>query len=439
MHQWPYRLNSDTVDIAGVISPHASLVGAAVVSADLSALPVTNSDSVNISTAAPGCQVATAATLTGTAVLNVDASAYDITINGVTIWGDRAESFTVNKINEHMYETGVVASADCSHHLVLTQLDYGSDAVIDVTHGTAMFGAATAHAAGRDVIAKVTKSDGSNLTDDLWVGKGMVIHDSLGNSITMTTIAAIEAYDFGRQIDLTPPTVAPLKWTNDRTGETGSCTGGVCWSATGIRLEPGINNITVSSEAGDMDTAQISRVFSTLGEAIRFDDGSYVSLPVCTVSAGTEDLGGCFYMQAPGRSSGIKVTGFTADRNSKVTVDGIIRTVNGERELQASWHSTEPGTEIAKPLGIANRALSKGLSSASLLVRAWGGIKDVEPSYDPTWFTIDDGSGNAVKCILPQGVYYSPMWTYVAVTGISASQGSGPIVRVRDADDIRAF
>lgn len=194
---------------AGVI---AQVKGTGVVSADLGKSGLT-SDLLNIDvnlTAGNGTQLATKATsAAGTVNINTtDLSAASITINGVNISGmaNANENNTVQAINNHTAETGVVASVDVAHHLILTQQNYGSSARIDVSNGAAAYGTANYSTVGQDAKA-IVSSDGTTTGTlaggaALWdKGTGLTIKDSLGNAIQLTVAAGTTAANNSDQID----------------------------------------------------------------------------------------------------------------------------------------------------------------------------------------------------------------------------------------------
>ena len=80
-----------------------------------------------------------------------------------------------------------------------------------------------------------------------------------------------------------------------------------------------------------------------------------------------------------------------------------------------------------------------GLNNIGLLVRVWGQVSSSGTDY----FTIDDGSGAQVKCLVPVGVAIDSGWQYVCVTGISSCEKVDdqirPLIRVRQQGDIAAL
>jgi hypothetical protein len=69
------------------------------------------------------------------------------------------------------------------------------------------------------------------------------------------------------------------------------------------------------------------------------------------------------------------------------------------------------------------------LSNIGLLVTTSGRVT----SRSAGCFTIDDGSGVGVKCILPAETGLPDDWTYVAVTGASSCEK----VRVNNHEELR--
>ena len=78
-----------------------------------------------------------------------------------------------------------------------------------------------------------------------------------------------------------------------------------------------------------------------------------------------------------------------------------------------------------------------GLNNIGLLVTTWGRVID----WGVPVFTVDDGSGVNLKCVLPPEMGFDPLWEYVRVTGISSCDlADGELHRVllvRGPDDLR--
>ena len=62
-----------------------------------------------------------------------------------------------------------------------------------------------------------------------------------------------------------------------------------------------------------------------------------------------------------------------------------------------------------------------GINTIGLLIRTFGRFTFV----DSHTFTVDDGSGNAVKCVAPDGVAINSGWHYARVTGVCSCESSG--------------
>ena len=169
-----------------------------------------------------------------------------------------------------------------------------------------------------------------------------------------------------------------------------------------------------------------------------------------------------FYLEADDRSSGIRVErpahGLSVGMRAEVT--GTVKTnADGERYVEALW-ATKNGTGWVDPLGMNRKLLGGadflfngstgagqqgvldgfGLNNIGLLVRLWGRVTEVEPASPPTWFTLDDGTGPGVKCVIPSDVTISPAWQLISVTGISSCEKVAEelhrLLRVRQQADI---
>jgi hypothetical protein len=111
---------------------------------------------------------------------------------------------------------------------------------------------------------------------------------------------------------------------------------------------------------------------------------------------------------------------------------------------------TSPGPGGPYPVFLANISLGGaalnaytpgvagafGVNNIGLLIKTFGKFTYI----DTQTFTIDDGSGVNVKCVVADGVTIDPNWNYVAVTGISSCETVGSelhrLIRVRKQDDI---
>jgi len=176
-----------------------------------------------------------------------------------------------------------------------------------------------------------------------------------------------------------------------------------------------------------------------------------------------------FYVEEPTRAGGIRVVPNLEEpqivfpRGAVVRVDGLMATTpDGERFVDRANITLGPITEPIRPVGLTNRSLGGGdlgkpdlgkgqhgvtggigTNNIGLLVRTWGRVIEREPGPLPTWLVIDDGSGTAVKCLVPEGVYIYPSVLYVTVTGICSMEKEAEVarraIRIRDGQDITPY
>jgi hypothetical protein len=187
-------------------------------------------------------------------------------------------------------------------------------------------------------------------------------------------------------------------------------------------------------------------------------DGVVTAVAAKPVSAVFSDG---FYLEESNRSSGIQVAGVWPGiaLGTTATVTGTLGTApNGERFIQPSFVAPV-GSAAVPPVGLKNVALgggnwfftsatgtgqqgiagASGLNNIGLLIRTWGAFHMVDAST----FTLDDGGGVSVKCVVPASVTLDPNWRYVGVTGISSCYKEGidlkRLLRVRSLEDIRVL
>jgi len=122
---------------------------------------------------------------TGTTVANPGT----ITINNkqITVIATDTVQDVIDKINDETTTTGVVASWDAGNTVVqLDQNYYGSDKLIDYAESADILNGASAFLEnGIDAVATVTWGDTTTATMN--AGKGLVLEDSAGDQITLTT------------------------------------------------------------------------------------------------------------------------------------------------------------------------------------------------------------------------------------------------------------
>lgn len=150
-------------------------------------------------------------------------------------------------------------------------------------------------------------------------------------------------------------------------------------------------------------------------------DGTVVSCPGLVTAV----FGDVFYVESSDRLSGIRVrkSGHGKSVGYAVQIIGAVTTdpETGERYIDAGSGSvTGAYRQVLAPLAMTNRSLggsgvlSAGLNNVGLYVRTTGRVT----GRGDGWFTIDDGSGVAVKVVgsAPSGT------PYVVVTGANSCE-----------------
>ena len=164
-------------------------------------------------------------------------------------------------------------------------------------------------------------------------------------------------------------------------------------------------------------------------------------------------LPGFFYIEEDDLCAGIRVMSseMPVSTNVYVTIEGVVQTVDGEREIVLTRFERGDPCPPIPALGMNNLRLGgadfyyqsgvtggSGLNNIGLLVTTCGQVTSTGSDY----FTIDDGSGVNVKCVVPEDVTL-PREGYVCVTGISSCEVAGEylsrLIRVRTQKDIVMF
>lgn len=486
-----YSTTNATLDIGGQIAPYAVIVGPAVISSDLSHLPLSvqvgNYIDIQIVQAAGKAKTVSKCFGTGDDACIGATGAFILAGSGNICTIEYTPAMTViqlrDEINSHTAETGIVATTDGSGMIVFTSKYYGSSACMSITNGRDILpgGYNSTAVIGADAHAVVTDSTGTNISDADWTsGSGLVLGDSLGNTIELTQQAAESPCGvFSNHLWLTADEVG---WSNERTGESGICMRSTEWTAGGVILLPGENNIHVSSTSPD-GTESMDDLLVTyyepkkVGAAKQMDNGSYVSLSSMVVTAGNADTGdvSTIYVEQANKACGVKVIGASADRGDVLDIEGIMTASDGERAVDVSTgsveHSWNPDLSepcILAPVGMANKAIGGGanglqcgvmdikgnpiygLNNVGLLVRTWGKVKSTDPAAHK--FTIDDGSGVCVTCLAPLSIDLPDEESKVIATGISSidwmpvdPEGDPAIaspvqlIKARDGEDIKPY
>ncbi|MEN6356915.1 MAG: hypothetical protein ABFD83_07515 [Armatimonadota bacterium] len=461
--QSTYSTNRPTIDIGGNVGVSASIVGSAVVSSDFSYLPdipLDNYISINVICAAQKATLFTkdfgaddSACIGASGTFNLVGSSSTFNPNGsveIEYTPTMTVAQLVDAINLHTAETNVIATSNGCGQIVFSSRYYGSSSAISVSNGADILSGGYSDAAvGVDAAATVTCQEGSNISDAVWnSGSGPVLMDSLGNKIELTESAATSISCLNRQLWLNANAVT---WSNQRTGQTGMCARATNWTAEGIQLLPGENNILVSStsSSGQVETKELLVNYYppvTSGTAKQMSEGSYISLTKQVVTAGNADTGdtSAIYVEPTSRACGLRVTGASANRGDVLDINGIITTSNGEVAIDAGEpgsvkHSSAPDLKepfLVTALGMNNKAIGGGaignqcgmtdargkqifgINNIGLLVRTWGKVKSA--SSETHTIVIDDGSGVGVTCQIPQNVDLPSERTNISVTGISS-------------------
>lgn len=156
-----------------------------------------------------------------------------------------------------------------------------------------------------------------------------------------------------------------------------------------------------------------------------------ITSPKVVTSQSSAFSDGSYYIEEPGRTSGVKIIGGTPSLWDNITLTGIMdRDANGEKLIRLqTTDSATAGTEL-RCLGMLNNAVT----ASGVLCRVWGKVGNRSSRS----FTVDDGSGTTVPIDLSS--LASPVTTdiengfYVAVTGL-AGLGSGGVSVVRPRGD----
>ena len=206
-------------------------------------------------------------------------------------------------------------------------------------------------------------------------------------------------------------------------------------------------------------------------------DGATVLVEDLVVSAVFD---GFFYAQDLMRTGGIRVVSpIAVDLGASLRLAGkLATTADGERCVEATQVQVA-GSGTVRPLVISGRSVggessgwtaggsagqqgvtgSFGLNNIGLLVSTAGKVTALDPSSDPSWFTLWDSSGFTIlddsqpKFVPPAdpdshpgvrvwapGLALPAVGSFVTVTGISSCYRAGeelyPLVRVRGQQDI---
>lgn len=171
----------------------------------------------------------------------------------------------------------------------------------------------------------------------------------------------------------------------------------------------------------------------SVAEVRKAADTSEVKLggPIVTRAFGTY-----FYMEDANRISGIRVDCSAGDIPAEGTtprVEGIIRTVNGERRIDATLVTEGCPMEIPGLLAANTNAASVGLSTVGLLTRVSGSVQAVKGGL-----ALNDGSATPLTLDL-DGTAAPEVGEFVAATGIVGRDGAACVIHINKAYDIQVL
>jgi hypothetical protein len=198
------------------------------------------------------------------------------------------------------------------------------------------------------------------------------------------------------------------------------------------------------------------QVLSTVARVKKRQNGSSVYTSPSVVTGAFD---GFFYVQQPGRISGIRVDmpehGLRV--GDRVEVAGVIKTnSDGERFIDPTDVDLLGSYEVVEPLcigperlgggdwhynaetGAGQRGITGGygLNNIGLLVRTYGNYAYINPNT----FYLSGPTGPAIKCIVPPGTQIPVGTGFVCVTGVCCLELEAnifkPVVLVRSQSDI---
>jgi sugar lactone lactonase YvrE len=199
---------------------------------------------------------------------------------------------------------------------------------------------------------------------------------------------------------------------------------------TGIVVDGNGNTIVCDTVKKRVVTVAIPQP-TTVNQARAKVDNTVVELDGATVTA---KFSGYFYIQDQGHIPGIRVVAATTvSVGQRVDVLGPVKTVNAEREIQATKvvaHVTNPTppTPVYMNLGklvgggtgvIPGLSGGAGLNNEGLLVKVSG--KTSGRNTGNSEFYLDDGSGMQVRIYAP-GLTIPADGVFITVTGVSGAE-----------------
>ncbi|MCC6484847.1 MAG: hypothetical protein IT209_08380 [Armatimonadetes bacterium] len=193
-------------------------------------------------------------------------------------------------------------------------------------------------------------------------------------------------------------------------------------------------------------------VVPTIEAAKALSDGTSVSISGKVAIAGTDQLGGIFYIEEPNRVAGIKVvTNANVQEGNVVDIMGTIETVGSERQITASNVTVvNPAGVIPAPLTMRSFSIGGtgllintnigsaflGSNNVGLLIRMAGKVTYVGTGAEPFFYlddgkALDDGSGHQGVKVQCGSLTKPALGDALIVTGVSSSESSGTTLRRR--------
>ncbi len=275
--------------------------------------------------------------------------------------------------------------------------------------------------------------------------RGSLCDDLRASWTGSDTASGIAEYQYA--IGTTAGSTDILGWTSAGTSTSGTYHypgvvqgGGSFYWSVKAKDQAGNWSAPVGSSASTYANAR-----DTLAEAMANPDATPIILDQAKVVSGCFD--GCFYVQEPDRSRGLRVDASAAwQRGSLVGLAGRLITADGERRLESVEASYVGAGRVPRPLALRIAAIggaspdaytpglpgSSGSYNLGLLVRTVGRVVFKGPGY----FVLEDGSGATAK------VYCSlipPDSALVGVTGVASVESGMRVIRTRGAEDARVY
>ncbi len=193
----------------------------------------------------------------------------------------------------------------------------------------------------------------------------------------------------------------------------------------------------------------------SLEDAKQLPNGTELTIVGLPVTAGNDQFTGVFYIEDKQRIQGIKIVWnqSTISEGKVVTVSGIITTVNGERQINATSVQQLPQPQVfVVPFGIRPEYMGgaaagivpgvvggalggRGANNIGLLVKTWGVVQNAAGGY----FELKEPNGEVARVKTPFAL--PTVGSIYAATGISSCEavtgGYGSLLLVRKSSDVQ--